>query len=838
MSEEHFSTTRPVLLGTTPPPTEIPRPRGGSNDRAEFNNSEERKRNIDAQFDRAYSMLQEQVQLAKSIHDASDPQLVLVFEAIDEQIDLTSAANCIGLEILLEAEDAFEPTNDIKLKSEKAKNPSIKSCLHAVCANQDSFNSIRSIWQRWKDGNKAERGHTPLHKLFDKLKDVRPWGPQDRLQTVDSRAYYEGLIEGQEHFLDIELWYRQNPIKRTEHQREVSSLIQEAGGDVISIATIEQIGYHGMKCKVPTKTLKDLAFGKYDNLRLVNSTHVMYLHITGQNLSVACTPGATTSGAGQSPLPSGDPVLCLLDGVPASNHPWLRGRVEVFDPDGLEEMATVDERQHGTQMASVAVWGDRGRSSVAASRPVLVRPILTPAQDTQSHAEEPLKKELIPDLMRRVFRELFENNDRKPVGQSISIVNISVADPAAPFETIMSSWARVIDWLSYEYGVLIVVSAGNHPSLDFGPAGSSSFLQANGEDRRRALLERMKCTQSNHRLLAPAESINALTVGAIHDDASDAPSVAYRFDPTDGLPSISPISPIGSGYRRAIKPDLVANGGRVFCRDYPTGPNMINFEGKSAYGPGIKVATPPSKEIYIAGTSPAAALISRQAAHLHDLIDQITSGAPLKKRQRACAIKALLIHGTELPDEAECSPLMARNVYGNGVATRNLAAGCGDNEAVVLYTGSIGANEELELLFPLPNDLNIKEVKQIDATLAWLSPINWKHRDYRKAKLSFVKPSGDIPKLESAIGISASESTRGATTVQRQKWELRKAFASGQGSNMSVRVKCTEQAGGLGEERVDFAVVLSLWVAPGLGIDVYNQVRSQIGARVPIFPGE
>jgi hypothetical protein len=53
---------------------------------------------------------------------------------------------------------------------------------------------------------------------------------------------------------------------------------------------------------------------------------------------------------------------------------------------------------------------------------------------------------------------------------------------------------------------------------------------------------------------------------------------------------------------------------------------------------------------------------------------------------------------------------------------------------------------------------------------------------------------------------------------------------------MKVRVKCYEQAGGLLGERVDFAVALSLWVAPALNVDVYSQVRAQVRSRVTVQP--
>jgi len=173
---------------------------------------------------------------------------------------------------------------------------------------------------------------------------------------------------------------------------------------------------------------------------------------------------------------------------------------------------------------------------------------------------------------------------------------------------------------------------------------------------------------------------------------------------------------------------------------------------------------------------------------------------------------------------------------GNGVIARDYADGCSSNEAVILYFGSIGAAEEQELLFPLPDGLNVRETKRIDATLAWLTPVNWRSRQYRCASLSFVEPTGAIPKLGTPAGHPPAVTTRGATTVQHQTWELQKTFASGQGNDMSIRVKCYEQAGGLAGRTVDYAVAVSLWVAPTVNVDVYSQVRNQVAARVAVRP--
>ena len=829
------SPSRPVLLGAVSPPRAIP-PRRGGPGRVEFRNTEQRIARLDTRFDEAMEAFQTQVQLAESIH-AADPQLVLVFEALDEQVDLAQVAHNLGLEILVESEGAIEPTEEYVLNRKAPRDPLIRSCLHAICLNQQTFDRLLHLWGAWKRDGVLGHGYSPLRDLFTHLKDVRPWGPQDRLKMIDWDDYFAGQITDRPHAIEVELWYRCSSQARTDAERDVTTLIRQAGGQVHSSATIDQIGYHGLKCTVPTSVLVDLTNGQFDAVQVAKSANVMYLRVTGQ----AVPPSGPVTDANvnvDAPLPDLPPIVCLLDGVPAANHPLLDRRVVIHDPDDLASESTVDERKHGTWMSSVTVWGDRSSGEAPASRQVLVRPILTPSPETIQRSEELPADELTPDLMWRVFRELFDSDDSaSPAAPQVAIVSLSVGDPAAPFDSILSSWARMIDWLSYKYGVLVVVSAGNHHRLPLTPSNSDELVALTGDDRRQAVLEAQQRAQNQRRLLAPAESINAITVGAVHTDSSNAGPGGYTVDPTDGLASISPITAIGTGYRRSVKPDLATDGGRVMFRRPAVPTDSINFTNVSPLGPGIRVASPgTSRETFTAGTSPAAALITRQAAKLHDLVDEITAGVPLTRRQRAAAIKALLVHGTGELADFSSTTLCIEQAVGNGILIRDFSQGCASNEAVLLFIGSLGAIEEQELLLPLPDGLSVHETKRIDATLAWLSPVNWRHRQYRRAALSFVKPKGAIPKLGKPHGLNAATATRGATTVQHHMWETQSAFAAGQGSNLAVRVKCYEQAGGLNGETVDYAVALSLWVAPTINVDVYTQVRDQIQTRVPIHP--
>lgn len=630
----------------------------------------------------------------------------------------------------------------------------------------------------------------------------------------------------------IELWFRQSTAARERAEAEVTSLIQQGGGQVITTARVAEVGYHGMKCAVPLELLQRLAQGDYDAVTVVKSAHVMYLRVSAQSYLLSGESPVVEPGT--DPLPTSDPVLCVLDGVPVANHPLLAGRVIVEDPDDLGSDTIVESelRRHGTAMASVCVWGDRSLNEPAAQRPVLVRPILTPARDTTDKWEELPPNALAPDLMRSIFRELFTGDGQNPpAAPSVVVVSLSVGDSAAPFDGIISSWARTLDWLSANYGVIVIVSAGNHVVLPV-PGGTSALLSLTGADRARVVNEGVAATFPRRSLLAPADSINGLSVGALNDDGAGVVGIiGYQFDPADGVLIINPISALGAGHHRSVKPDVVAPGGRSrFLRPVEGEATEARRAPHTALGPGIRVAAAKGGEAFTVGTSPAAALVARAAARAVDAVIDLADRA-LTRSELAVATKAMVAHTARVPDHLLVDPNLRHSAHGYGSLSRHLGDGCDTNEAAILYVGDIGENESRTLAFPLPDGLQARGLKRVSATLAWLSPVNWRHRQYRRAALEFTQPTG-FTKLGTALGAVGDRPKRG--TLQHVEWEITKAVGAGQGSDLELTVNCKGQAGGLQGERVDFAVVLSLWVAPELNVDVYTQVRQQVALRVAV----
>lgn len=821
---------RPVLWGQVGPPVSFSR-QVRANPKVDLPDRGRQGSRLGNRFDGLDAAFDEQAQLTQSL-GASEPQLVIVFEAIDEREDLSGVADRAGLEILAEVERDFDPDSDFPRRSVNQTLP-VTGCLHAVCLNEQAKANVLGQWRKWQQSGSVDRGYAPLKNLFAHLKDVRPWGPRDRVRADQVSEVLAGLLPGN-HTVEIELWYRRSVAARQRAVQEVTSLVLSAGGEVLSASEVSEIGYHGLKCAVPLDLLQQLAAGEFDQVALVKSAHVMYLRVSGQALLLS--EEAALQTASDDSLPSGDPVLCVLDGLPVSNHQRLAGRIIVHDPDDYEGTVSsqVDLRKHGTAMASVTVWGDISAGGGPAIRPVLVRPILAPAFDTVGSVEEIRPTDLTPDLMRRVFRAFEGDGAVPPAGETVVVVNISVADPASPFDGVLSSWARTLDWLTETYGVLVVVSAGNHGALPI-PQGADAVAQLSGPTRADAVNTAVAETTPRRSLLAPADSINALTIGALNADAAGSvPLLGYVWDPADGELIVSPISAVGAGHHRSIKPDLVAPGGRVRFQEpvAGTGATQLNLAPQTVHGPGVRVAAPTGGEAFMLGTSPAAALVSREASRAVDVIASLANRA-LSRSELAVATKAFVAHAARVPDNLRANGQLAPYGHGYGVAANDLVGGCQPHEATVLFLGQLGANEQSVLRLPLPNGLQSRGVKRITATLAWLSPVNWQHRQYRRAALTFSKPSG-FTELGTSVDTDAERSKRG--TLQHTVWEVTRAVAGGQGSDLELTVQCAEQAGGLNGERVDFAVLLTLWVAPDLGVDVYSQVQQQITARVLVAP--
>lgn len=233
--------------------------------------------------------------------------------------------------------------------------------------------------------------------------------------------------------------------------------------------------------------------------------------------------------------PSADAtIVALLDTGVSETHPLLRegmlapGRSVVV---GVPSAA--DTHGHGTRMAGIAGFANLGAELAAGRQPRLrakLQNIRVLEDGSTPTSDLPLWPERTAEAVAEAEQDACERR----------VFNLALgAPPPVPGE--LSPWAVAVDSLAHNGGAgrLLCVAAGNVLPKRAAPTYPDENL-AGG-------------------ITTPAEAVNALTVGAITSLCS-----------VDGTPGVTPVAPDGGlspfsrcdfGGNRAIKPDVVLEGG-------------------------------------------------------------------------------------------------------------------------------------------------------------------------------------------------------------------------------------------------------------------------------------
>lgn len=233
--------------------------------------------------------------------------------------------------------------------------------------------------------------------------------------------------------------------------------------------------------------------------------------------------------------------VTLLDTGVSRAHPLIAPVMSAADRHAAQPAWGVEDvKGHGTQLAGLALFGDL-TTPLQSAHPIVV-----------AHRLESVK--LLPDagqnphhLLGAVTRQAInavEVTDRR---RTFSMA--ATTDEDTPHDGAPSSWSTEVDQLAA--GVsgnrkeprLILVSAGNTDNFTF---GAGSYLD--------------HCDHEDHEIESPAQSWNALCVGAYTEKTLLADA--------DGLTPVAPAGDLSPSSRTAswsstwpLKPDVVLEGG-------------------------------------------------------------------------------------------------------------------------------------------------------------------------------------------------------------------------------------------------------------------------------------
>ena len=769
------------------------------------------------------------------------PERLLVFEVDGPVQNFMAAVRRVGGLQLID-EEALE-----------GDDPDARPVAYLLVPDARALAQLLSLWRTWQAGRTLPAGYTPWRDVFALLRDLRPWGPGDRVTAEDRAALNEeaaGLGDTEPLRLEIELVFRTAQTAGEQAEATIRAAVTASGGSVVDRSRIEAIAYHAVLARLPAASVRSI-------LALITSGIAgldQVMHVRPQAVSFSIDTADPSPMLALPPsMPAGAPIAALLDGVPISEHPLLAGRLLVEDIFDLEDGVQVRDRRHGTAMASLIVHGDRNRVEAPLGRPVISLPVMT----WDGHCETFPNDRLVVDMIHQAVIAM--RAPPAPIGPDVVIVNLSLGNLRRQFHGQMSPWARLLDRLAWQHGILFVVSAGNAGERfavgDYGTSGD--FEAAAASDRAAATLRAVHSLAPDRRIISPAETVNGVTIGASNEDAvlsTGRTAGSINVDPYHGLSMANPSSRLGPGYGNAVKPDALMPGGREHLRAVASGGGLVVQPAAAARAWGLMGAPPATgqpTEHYTGGTSGAAALASRTCHLIHDALEQ-TYGAvflDLSHSNRALCLKALFAHGARWPNAAADliqatlgphgrgqAPKQKDNVRrfcGYGIVDPSNVVACAADRATFWAAGSIGSEEAVRIDIPIPRCMGGQaRPHELVATLAWFTPVAPGRRSYRAVKLSLLEPDEitDLRLTGAQRQPDANQVKRG--TLLSRRWSGSDAPVVTDGMWASLIVQRDPDQGEPTDDVVPFAIAATL--AMPTMLDLYDQVRARLAVGQPV----
>ena len=843
-------------------PARFPRPKGAGSSR-----QGQRFRQVFERLELALARDDAAIELRRDPFGIA-PERALVFVTAVSIGDFARAARLVGLEVLSEIElgEDYDLPNDLIAEHPGAVSPT----LYATMPTQDAFNQLLRLWRKYEAGHDAERGYAPWWRLFDMLAELRPWGPEDRLSAED-RVEFENRLpfdDGAEVRLELEHWPTQDQDNLRQWRRETEAKVADLGGRIIDQSAIHEgtFVYDAMLVGLAAGMVRTMVDDPAAPAGLATLDGLQF--VLPQTIAQSVPSHSQPTDVDGDDFDGFDPAspfrVLLLDGTPIAGHRNLDGGVAIEDVHDLVDRSLVANRRHATAMASLILRGDLNSdgSPVRDSR-VLSMPLLIDTKDGATSPDERLFVDLVHTALQRAFR------DDDPLAPDAFVVNFSIGVRGSNFAGRIRSLARLLDWWSSQAGILFVVSAGNIASnLPIPDVTLGAFEGLSLPERQKLVHAAQQRHRYERTLLAPSEALNALTVGAASLDpapslANPAPTTIQIHEEGDIVPAIS--SGLGLGPFRAIKPDLMAIGGRHELRALQAGDDLrLGVVPQSARS-GLRVATagPGSPQSRDRGTSCAAALVTRSL--LNAAAELTEEGGPyegreLARNELALLTRALAINAGRWPDPAkelyaaemaahggrfqQAGEEVARH-FGYGFLDPDLMREAPLHGVTLVGLGQVRKDRGTIFDMPLPPSLSGDSIhRSMLVTLTWFSPVEPARARYRLAALEAIAADLDEPQYEAEDKhwnlAMKSEPPAVAIIKRGTAWSRRlvhdrvRAPEFDDSATVPIRVQCRDASGGGLDPDLDipFAIAVTLQVAATAEYDVHQEIQDKLLVRL------
>lgn len=382
---------------------------------------------------------------------------------------------------------------------------------------------------------------------------------------------------------------------------------------------------------------------------------------------------------------------------------------------------------------------------------------------------------------------------------STKIWNMSLGIENKTCDDTMSDLGIFLDYIQDKYHVQIFVSSGNVNTL---PLRNWPPQRGIGE---------------HDRLISPADSVRAITVGSVALFDSDDSIVNYN-EP-------SPFSRRGPGANYVVKPDIVDYGGNLSSSYTIDGLGVKGMDpyGNIIEGNGTSYSTPRSLQKY--------------ASIYEEMIDP-----------DLLLTKAMLIHSARMKSR-ELLDERPDNIkyYGFGIPSENIQdiLQCSKDNVTLVFKQKITQGSHLEMYdFPYPKSLikSNKYIGEIGMTLAYLPPLDPKYgQEYCRTNIdvsfgtySFLSNGKIDYKGQVPLEAKWDEKFEAARVENGFKWspiksyyrKLRKGVKIGDG--WKLRIDLTARSG-MYVPSQEFVLIIT--IKDSNGNDIYSEIVNGLRER-------
>jgi hypothetical protein len=591
-------------------------------------------------------------------------------------------------------------------------------------ASIEAFNNERYLWEI-DSKEPCKLTYARRRDIFACIESIRSVQREDRMGPRLCRKFVcnEPLPDGF-FIVDIDVWYDGDRSRIAEIERTIKKVLGTVGSTLI-----------GDLFETPSLLLGRARVNQFSLEALLNCDLIATVDFPmGTILEEPCELLVIDfEPVVDNTLDSNAPLATVLDSGIFSGHPLLSDVIVAEEDYDIIEGSPIDNNGHGTGVAGIVVYGDFHKCISTKVFKPLVRicnaKVMHDDNGSPVFNQDKRPERIVKDAIEFFHREYGCRVFNLSAGNIDMVYNMGRQMP----------WAEVLDYLSRELDVIIVVSAGN-----------VSYPEIHDFTSREELMEkcRNQLFDHKHKMIDPATASLCVTVGSItrfdEPELIEGRSVRLSVGPKNS-PSV--FTRIGKGINKAIKPELVDYGGNYTIHQI--------YRGNSGWIRNDRILMEPTlnnnnSRLFkgYCGTSFAAPRITHLTARIERAIEE-----QIEEKPSANLVRAMLVNSACLtPDIIEWAEQSTDKYYDgktNPKQERRLRLlGYGKPNDAWLYSGrnhvTIFSEDSLNLRsfhlykIPVPIEfLSLKCDKKICISMAYNPVTRLSRKDYLSNHLWF-----------------------------------------------------------------------------------------------------